>query len=49
MLKELSSMNYGYENVVEGCYDTAINNRGYVVPIESKESIVELVITILNE
>ena len=29
MLLNLSSMRYGYDVIVEGCFDSAINNYGY--------------------
>jgi hypothetical protein len=48
MIKELSSLKYGYRTVVEGCYDTLINNCGLKRPMESKSEIVVNVIDILG-
>ena len=47
MLKELSSMTYGYKNIVEGCYDDAIRH-GLAVPPEGKDAVVNRAIAILN-
>jgi hypothetical protein len=49
MLRELSTMKYGYRSVVEGCYDMAISNVGYSKPEESKNDIVDAVIELLNQ
>lgn len=48
MLRNLSSMKYGYKDVVEGAYDTAIMNVGLKKPPETKDEIVERVLHILN-
>ena len=47
MLKGLSGMSHGYRQTVEGSFDCAIENYGYVIPSESKDDIVNKVIRIL--
>jgi len=49
MITELSSLKYGYRDIVEGCYQTAITNCGYDKPTESMLVIIDEVIRILNE
>ena len=49
MVRELSTMKYFYAEIAEGCYDAAINNKGYAKPKESKESIVKEAINVLNQ
>jgi len=48
MLLNLSGMSYGYAMVVEGCFDSAIENYGYEKPDETKKEICEFVKDILN-
>lgn len=49
MLRELSSMKYCYKSVIDGCFDTAVNNKGYAMPSEGKENVVSDVTDKLNE
>lgn len=48
MCKELSTCKYGYRDIVEGCYTTAVNHYKMAVPVETKECIIEKVISVLN-
>lgn len=49
MIKHLSGMKYCYKEIVEGCYDTAIQNFNLPEPPEGKEVTVNKVIEILKE
>ena len=49
MISELSTMKYGYRDIVKGCYWTAINNCAFPKPEESIDIIVDEVIRILKE
>jgi len=49
MVGEMSTMTYGYRDIVEACYETAVMYRGFHAPTESKEVIVDKVIEILND
>jgi hypothetical protein len=49
MLRELSTMKYCYKSVIDGCFDAAVNNKGYAMPTEGKESVVEYVTIKLSE
>jgi hypothetical protein len=48
VIRELSTLKYGYKTIVEGCYDVAIQKYKFAVPIESKAEIVNKVIECLN-
>lgn len=48
MVRQFSTVKYGYRTFVEGCYDAAINNYGLAKPEESKAEIVDAVIAALN-
>ncbi len=48
MLLNLSNVKYGPMNIIQGCFDTAVNNYGYGKPIEPKDEICEFVKDILN-
>jgi len=48
MCRELSSCKYGYKSIVEGCYDAAIKGYNMTVPNETKDWIVDKVISILD-
>ena len=49
MIKELSQLTYGYRVIVEGCYDTTINNYKIEKPSDlSKDQIIDKVLEILN-
>ena len=49
MVLQLSSCKYGYRIIVEGCYDTAVENYSMPVPVETKKWIVDKVILMLNK
>jgi hypothetical protein len=49
MIKELSQLTYGYRVIVEGCYDTTINNYKIEKPSDlSKDQIIDKSLEILN-
>ena len=48
MLLKLSSIKYGPISIIRVCFDNAIHNYGYCIPIEPKDSICEFVKDILN-
>ena len=48
ILLELSGMTHGYRSVVESCYATAIDNYGYTMPSESKDTVINKALEILN-
>jgi len=41
MLKSLTSCKYLYSGAATGCYEMAVNNRGYSEPPEGKEFVIE--------
>jgi len=49
MIKGLSNLSHFYKETVEGSYEAAINNYGFKVPVESKETIVQEVTDILKK
>ena len=48
MLGELSGCSYLYRNIAEGCYEAAIQNHKFAVPMESMEVIVNEFFSIMN-
>lgn len=48
MLSHLLSLKYGYKKIIEGCYETAINNFKLDRPPEEKFIIVNFVLWKLN-
>ena len=48
MIKEMSSLKYGYKFVAVGCYQTAINAYHFPLPRESQEEIVDAAIVLLR-
>ena len=49
MIKKLSQLKYGYREIIEGCYDMAINNYNIEEPTDlSKNQIIDKVLEILN-
>jgi len=49
MISELSTMKYGYRDIVEGCYWMSIKNCAFPKPEESIDIIVDEVIRILKD
>ncbi len=47
MIRKLSSCKYGYRDIVEGCYNAAVENYGFT-PVENKEEVIDKVIEILK-
>lgn len=48
MVKELSTMNHIYREIIEGCYDAYTQNYHYTVPPESKDEVVDKVLETLK-
>lgn len=48
MIRKLSTMKYGYRDIVEGCYLAAIKNYHYVAPEEGMDDVVDSAISILK-
>lgn len=47
MCRELSTCRHFYRGIVEGCYNTAINNYKMPAAVETKDLIVDKVISVL--
>jgi hypothetical protein len=48
MIRELGTCKYLYKEIIEGCYDTYINNNHITKPSESKEAICDKVLDVFN-
>jgi len=49
MVKDLSTMDYFYNDALSACYNVAIDMRGFAVPPEPKEDILKQVADTMHE